>query len=601
MALIFHQMACSQSYLNLSLTRKLVVKNFTQKRKQNCATRCKRNYESLQMHNGGGVATYQQTNWTHDYIMELETFLSINYKEQVEKLEGEVKAMLNDYENDDSSILQLLELIDDIERLGLGYRFQTDITRVLNKVASINETKEEEEDNLHVVSLKFRLLRKYGYSVSQGFLERFKDAHGGFIGCLHTDVKALLSMYEASYLALEGELDLQEAKLFATTNLLKLRGHVSKEKEDHINHALDVPLFRRMHRLQARWYIDAYSKQKDANQVLLNLAILDFNMVQLAHKGELQDVSKWWENIGLASKLTFIRDRIMECFFWSLGVVFEPQYYSCRVGLTKVCALITTIDDIYDVYGSIDELELFTNAVKRWDIDEEEHIPECIKVGFLALYNTINEMGYDHLLITQGKSIIPILTKVWGDFCEALFVEAKWTQSSYIPTLEEYLDNAWRSVSGVVILTHAYFLMNQDHKTDPIESLEKCHDLFKWSSVIFRLNNDLATSMDEINRGKSANAISCYMQENSVSEEVAREYINTLIDKAWEKMIEARVSCSKNLADTFVDVVINLARISHCTYQHGDGHGAPDARAKDRVLSVVIEPISIREKDLSIF
>ncbi|KAD7478984.1 hypothetical protein E3N88_02120 [Mikania micrantha] len=318
------------------------------------------------MHNGGGVATYQQTNWNHDYIMELETFLSINYKEQVEKLEGEVKAMLNDYENDDSSILQLLELIDDIERLGLGYRFQTDITRVLNKVASINETKEEEEDNLHVVSLKFRLLRKYGYSVSQGFLERFKDAHGGFIGCLHTDVKALLSMYEASYLALEGELDLQEAKLFATTNLLKLRGHVSKEKEDHINHALDVPLFRRMHRLQARWYIDAYSKQKDANQVLLNLAILDFNMVQLAHKGELQDVSKWWENIGLASKLTFIRDRIMECFFWSLGVVFEPQYYSCRVGLTKVCALITTIDDIYDVYGSIDELELFTNAVKRF-------------------------------------------------------------------------------------------------------------------------------------------------------------------------------------------------------------------------------------------
>ncbi|MFS7898010.1 putative (E)-beta-ocimene synthase [Helianthus anomalus] len=61
-----------------------------------------------------------------------------------------------------------------------------------------------------------------------------------------------------------------------------------------------------------------------------------------------------------------------------------------------------------------------------------------------------------------------------------------------MPTLEDYLDNAWRSASGVLILTHGYYLsMNQDVKTDATKSFEKCHDLFKWSSMIFRIKLSL--------------------------------------------------------------------------------------------------------------
>lgn len=55
----------------------------------------------------------------------------------------------------------------------------------------------------------------------------------------------------------------------------------------------------------------------------------------------------------------------MENFFWTVGVVFEPGQGYCRRMLTKINALITTIDDVYDVYGTLDELELFTDAVQR--------------------------------------------------------------------------------------------------------------------------------------------------------------------------------------------------------------------------------------------
>ena len=55
----------------------------------------------------------------------------------------------------------------------------------------------------------------------------------------------------------------------------------------------------------------------------------------------------------------------MECFFWAVGIAFEPQLSNLRKGLTKVAALVTTIDDVYDVYGTLGELELLTDAVER--------------------------------------------------------------------------------------------------------------------------------------------------------------------------------------------------------------------------------------------
>lgn len=93
--------------------------------------------------------------------------------------------------------------------------------------------------------------------------------------------------------------------------------------------------------------------------------------------------------------------------------------------------------------------------------------------------------------------------------------------------------------------------------------------------------------------GKTINAISCYMQENGVCEEIAREYIQIPIDEAWRKLIKAQVDCAQESPDPFIDMALKLARVSHCVYQYGDGHGAPDARAKNQILSVIIEPATI--------
>ena len=73
--------------------------------------------------------------------------------------------------------------------------------------------------------------------------------------------------------------------------------------------------------------------------------------------------------------------------------------------------------------------------------------------------------------------------------------EAKWSYNKDMPTFRDYLDNAWVSVSGVVILVHTYFLLNQTVTKQALGGLEKYHDLLRWPSMIFRLSNDLSTSV----------------------------------------------------------------------------------------------------------
>ncbi|KDP42577.1 hypothetical protein JCGZ_24351 [Jatropha curcas] len=104
----------------------------------------------------------------------------------------------------------------------------------------------------------------------------------------------------------------------------------------------------------------------------------------------------------------------MECFFWTVGMVFEPQFSRCRKGLTTVTSFITTIDDAYDIYGTLDELQLFTEAIETWDVNAMKDLPYYMKLSFLALYNTVNDMAYDALK-DNGEIIIPHLAKAVSD------------------------------------------------------------------------------------------------------------------------------------------------------------------------------------------
>ena len=63
--------------------------------------------------------------------------------------------------------------------------------------------------------------------------------------------------------------------------------------------------------------------------------------------------------------LSFSRDRIVECFYWAMGVFYEAKHSLIRTTIAKLVAVLTIIDDIYDSFGTLPELEIFTEAIER--------------------------------------------------------------------------------------------------------------------------------------------------------------------------------------------------------------------------------------------
>ncbi|GAY63749.1 hypothetical protein CUMW_228130 [Citrus unshiu] len=488
-----------------------------------------------------------------------------SYKKQAENLKGKVKTMINE--------------------------------NILHNIYNNKDDKWKNE-NLYATSLEFRLLRQHGYNVSQEVFSSFRDKNGGFI-C--NDFKGILSLYEASYCSLEGESIMEEAWQF-TSKHLKQCLNSNKDDEDlneQARRALELPLHWRMPRLEARWFINVYEKRKEKNHALLELAKLDFNILQATYQEELKDISGWWKDKGLGEKLSFARSRLVTSFFWGMGMVFEPQFAYSRRVLTITLALITVIDDIYDIYGTLDELELFTNAVERWDINFAiKQLPDYMKICFFALYNFVSEVAY-YILKQQDSDQLLRIKNSWLGLLQAFLVEAKWYHNKYAPTLEEYLKNAALSIAGPLITITAYLSATDPIVEKELEYLESNPDVIQWSSRIFRLLDDLGTSSDEIQRGDVSKSIQCYMHETSASEEAAREHIKNLIRQMWKKVMMdvSRASNNKDspLSQITNEFILNLVRVSHFMYLHGDGHGVQNQETMDEAFALLFQPIPLED------
>lgn len=111
------------------------------------------------------------------------------------------------------------------------------------------------------------------------------------------DTLGMLNLYEASYHSFEDESILDDVRDFTTEYLKENQEKLDECISSLVSHALELPLHHRVLRIEAKWFIEVYEKRSDMNPTLLELAKLDFNMVQAIHVEDLIHASRYHFNL----------------------------------------------------------------------------------------------------------------------------------------------------------------------------------------------------------------------------------------------------------------------------------------------------------------
>ncbi|XP_049931301.1 alpha-thujene synthase TPS3, chloroplastic-like [Nymphaea colorata] len=360
------------------------------------------------------------------------------------------------------------------EGCGVAFHFEIVVRRSLDAICTSTRGFED----LYSSLLRFRILRQHGYYVSAECFSRFREQSGRFTENLCEDVRGLLRLYEASQLACEGETELEEATALSSEHLRARISHMEQRMSRQVQRALQVLLHRRVRRVEAREYIETFERTDSRSQVLHEFARPDFNMVQTIHQRELRELSGWWRDLGLDEHISFARDRLVESYFVAVGKMHGPQFSQYRMQLARVSYLMATIEDIFDEH--------------QWDLQAAEQLPQSLRVFYVAVYNTTNQISYT-VLRRHGRDITSNLRRVWVSVCRAYLVEARWHHAQQTPRLEEYLSNIWAAMTGPILLP-AYFFLSQNIEEQAIQQLQSESDIINLSSMIVRLSADLQRS-----------------------------------------------------------------------------------------------------------
>ncbi|GAB4826783.1 hypothetical protein Ancab_033664 [Ancistrocladus abbreviatus] len=540
-------------------------------------------------------ANYKPNIWNYDFVESLKSeYTGAAYQLHVQKLKEDLIHVFKH-----ATYFSKLQILKSIEEFGLSNMFEREIEEGLDIIESnyMRSSVNLQGKDIQATALSFRLLRQHGHDVSQDIFIHFIDKKDAFTNGMSTsNVEAIIELLQASHLALEGEDIMAKANSFSYDFLKDVHFHSNLQDNNlskEVSHTLELPLHWRVPWFEVRYQIGAYAEEPHRNLVLLELAKLNFNMVQAVHQQDLKELSRWWTNLRLIENVSFARDRLVESFLWALGVAPEPHYSCLRKCLTKVIAFILVIDDLYDVYGTLEELECFTRAIERWDSKEIQHFPENVKICIWALHDTIDEIASDIENETSLPRAIALtyLRKAWTDFCKVLLMEAQWCNRGHTPSLEEYLRIASISSSGPLLSLIIFLFETQEIREELTNMWEKQQvDLVHYSSLIIRLCNDLATSTAELERGDTASSILCYMKETNASEDIARRHIKDLISNTWIKINREFIS-QFNVLKTSANLVRNLARLSHFFYHDRDGFGVQDRETKKLIAQLLAEAL----------
>jgi hypothetical protein len=83
------------------------------------------------------------------------------------------------------------------------------------------------------------------------------------------------------------------------------------------------------------------------------------------------------------------------------------------------------------------------------------------------------------------------------------------------------------------------------------------------------------------------------MFENRAMETDARQAMRDLTMETWKIVNQDVYDDNCRYPPSFANACVNMARISHCIYQGGDGISAPDDGKRMEISELFLEPLKV--------
>ncbi|PIA50757.1 hypothetical protein AQUCO_01200177v1 [Aquilegia coerulea] len=392
-------------------------------------------------------------------------------------------------------------MVDSLESLGIARYFTREIKSVLDKIHSCWLMKDEEIFlDIATCAMAFRILRMHGYDISSDVLAQYgKEGFSNTLAGYLKDTSAVLELYRASDFMFPDELFLAEHKSWSN-DLLKEElskgtmhaNRLSEQIRKEVNVALNYPYYANLPRLENRRSIEHYDTNNLRilktsyrpinldNKDLLKLAVEDFNLCQLIHGKELNQLEKWVKEMRL-DKLTFARQKMVFCYFPAAATLFSPELSDARLSWAKNSFLAVVVDDFYDGGGSREELLNLIELLEKWDgVSAADICSEKVEILFYSLKNTINEVA-EKAMKWQNRDVTRHIVEIWLALVKADMKEAEWVEKKIVPTIDEFNADAYISFACGPVVLPAIYLVGH-HISDEVIRSPEYHKLFKAMS-----------------------------------------------------------------------------------------------------------------------
>uniref|UniRef100_N1R153 Ent-kaurene synthase-like protein 3 n=1 Tax=Aegilops tauschii TaxID=37682 RepID=N1R153_AEGTA len=312
----------------------------------------------------------------------------------------------------------------------------------------------------------------------------------------------------------------------------------------NVEHVLDSPFYTMLDRLEHKRNIEQFD--------IIEHPILQF-----------------WVRESRLNRLPFARQKLAYFYLSAASTMFPPELSDARILWAKNGALTTVVDDFFDVGGSKDELENLTALVEMWEHQEEtEYYSEQVEIVFSAIYSS------------------------WQELLRNMMTEVEWRTGGYVPTLDEYIENAVVTFAlGPIVLPALYFVgpkITESMVIDPEYS-----ELFRLTSTCGRLLNDVQTYEREYKEGK-LNSVSLLVLHNDGSLTIpeARRKLQKPIDTCRRDLLRLVLREDDAVPRPCKELFWNICKTCYFFYYQGDAFSCQEEKA-GAVDAVIHDPLQL--------